>query len=52
MVYGTYRDLIGLTVPGIFTILLSFFGLWSVFVATGIMLFVYAWFARHIPKGM
>jgi hypothetical protein len=52
MVYGTYRDLIGLSVPGIFTILLSFFGLWSVFVATGIMLFLYAWFARHIPKGM
>jgi MFS family permease len=52
MVYGTYRDLIGLTVPGVFTILLSFFGLWSVFAATGIMLFVYAWFARHIPKGM
>ena len=52
MVYGTYRDLIGLSVPGIFTILLSFFGLSSVFVATGIMLFFYAWFARHIPKGM
>jgi MFS family permease len=52
MVYGTYRDLIGLTVPGIFTILLSFFSLSSVFVATGIMLFGFAVTARHIPRGM
>jgi MFS family permease len=52
MVYGTYRDVIGLTVPGIYTILLSFFGLSSVFYVTGVMLFAYAWGARHIPKGM
>ena len=52
MVYGTYRDFIGLTVPGIYTILLSLFDLSSVFIATGIMLFGYAWGARHIPRGM
>ncbi len=52
MVYGTYRDVIALTIPGIYTVLLSFFDLSSVFVSTGIMLFVYAWFARHVPKGM
>ena len=52
MVYGTYRDMVGLIVPTFFTLLLLVFDLECVFYATGIALLVYAWYARHLPRSM
>ena len=52
MVYGTYRDMVGLVVPSVFTLLLLVFQLDAVFFATAIALLVYASYARHLPKAM
>ena len=52
MVYGTFRDMVGLVVPTVYTLILIFFELDAVFMATGLAMFVYAWYARHLPKSM
>ncbi|MBM3584037.1 MAG: MFS transporter [Alphaproteobacteria bacterium] len=52
MVFGTYRDMAGLIPTAIFTALLSFLPLPSVFAATGIALFGFAVLARWLPRGM
>jgi len=52
MVYGTYRDMVGLVVPTVFTLLLLVFELDAVFFATAAALLVYAWYARHLPRSM
>ncbi len=52
VVFVTYRDTAVLVSTGIYSLLLSFFGLWSVFAAAGLCLLAAAWLARHIPRGM
>lgn len=52
MVFGTYRDVAGLIPTALFTVLLSFLPLPSVFAATGLALFGFAALARWIPRGM
>lgn len=52
MVYGTYRDMVGLVIPSVFTVLLLVFELDAVFFATAIALVVYAGYARHLPRSM
>ncbi len=52
MVYGTFRDMVGLVIPTFYTIILIFFELNAVFMATGLAMFLYAWYARHLPRGM
>lgn len=51
-VFITYRDVAQLTATALFGLLLSFFGLWSVFAATGVWLIACAWLSRWIPRGM
>ena len=53
MVYGTYRDMVGLVVPTVYWVLFKLgFQLDAVFFATAGALLVYAFFARHLPRGM
>ena len=52
VVFSTYRDIAALASTGVFSVLLTFFGLWSVFAATGLWLAACARLARHIPRGM
>jgi predicted MFS family arabinose efflux permease len=51
-VFITYRDIAQLSATALFALLLSFFGLWSVFAATGAWLMACAWLSRWIPRGM
>jgi predicted MFS family arabinose efflux permease len=52
MVFSMYRDLAGLIPTAVFSLLLSFFELGSVFAAVGLCLAGCAWLARWIPRGM
>jgi MFS family permease len=52
MVYGLYRDLAALLPTALFSGLLSFFDLRSVFVATGLFLVYCAWMSRWVPRSM
>ena len=52
MVYSTYGDMAGLVSMAIFALLLSAFELWSVFAATGILMFGFAALARRLPRGL
>lgn len=52
VVFVTYRDVAALASTAVFSLLLSFFGLWCVFAATGLWLLASAWLARYIPRGM
>ncbi len=51
-VFITYRDTAQVGATALFSLLLSFFGIWSVFAATGAWLLVCAWLSRWIPRGM
>jgi hypothetical protein len=51
-VFMLYRDAAGLVAPAIFSILLSFFELRSVFLSAGLALLAAAWLARFIPRSM
>ena len=51
-VFITYRDVGALVSTSVFSLLLTFFGLWSVFAATGLWLVYCAWLARFVPRGM
>src|SRR5262249_46454635 len=51
-VFLTYRDVAALMSTTVFSLLLSFLGLWSVFAATGLWLGFCAFLARHVPRGM
>ncbi len=52
MVYGMYRDLAGLLPTALFSALLTFFDLRSVFLATGLFLVYCAWMSRWVPRSM
>lgn len=52
MVFSMYRDLAGLIPTALFSLLLSFFELGSVFAAVGLCLAGCAWLSRWIPRGM
>ncbi|MGH6719167.1 MAG: MFS transporter [Alphaproteobacteria bacterium] len=52
MVFGTYKDLAGLLPTAIYTLLLSFLPLGSVFAATGVALVGFAVLARFLPRGL
>jgi len=52
MVYGLYRDLAALLPTALFSGLLTFFDLRSVFIATGLFLVYCAWMSRWIPRSM
>lgn len=52
MVFGTYKDMAGLLPTALFTLLLSFLPLGSVFAATGLLLWSFAALARRLPRGM
>ena len=52
MVFGLYRDFANLLPPALFALLLSYFDLPSVFLATGLAMLLCAWLARWIPRGM
>ncbi len=52
MVYGTYRDMVGLVVPACYSLILLFFELDAVFMASGVVMLLYAWYARYLPKSM
>jgi len=52
MVFGTYKDLAGLLPTALYTLLLSFLPLPSVFAATGLALVGFALLARYLPRGM
>jgi len=51
-IFMTYRDVAQLVSTGVFSLLLTFFGLWSVFAATGLWLAFCAWLSRWVPRGM
>lgn len=51
-VFMTYRDVAALMSTTVFSLLLSFLGLWSVFAATGLWLGYCAFLARWVPRGM
>ncbi len=51
-VFVTYRDVAALLSTSVFSLLLTFLGLWSVFAATGLWLCCCAWLARWVPRGM
>ncbi|MCC7047102.1 MAG: MFS transporter [Alphaproteobacteria bacterium] len=51
-VFTTYRDVAALISTSVFSLLLTFLGLWSVFAATGLWLIYCAWLGRHVPRGM
>lgn len=51
-VFGTYRDVGDLAPPAVFSLLLKFFALPSVFAASGISMLVFAALARFLPKRM
>lgn len=52
MVYGLYRDLAALLPTALFSALLTFFDLRSVFLATGLFLVYCAWMSRWVPRSM
>jgi hypothetical protein len=52
VVFVTYRDMSALTSTALYALLLSFFGLWSVFAASALALLSCAFLARHVPRGM
>ncbi len=52
MVFSIYRDAAGLVPLAVFSVLLTFFGLSSVFFAVGFGLLASAWLSRWIPRGM
>jgi MFS family permease len=52
MVFSMYRDLAGLIPPMLFSLLLTFFDLPAVFVATAAFMIYCAWLARWVPRGM
>ncbi|HWA43115.1 MAG TPA: MFS transporter [Hypericibacter adhaerens] len=52
MVFSMYRDLAGLLPPMLFSLLLTFFDLHSVFISVGIFMIYCAWLARWVPRGM
>jgi predicted MFS family arabinose efflux permease len=51
-VFRTYIDLSELLPSALFALLLSFFGLESVFAATGVAMLAVAVFARHLPRAL
>ncbi|MDH3693853.1 MAG: MFS transporter [Gammaproteobacteria bacterium] len=51
-VYLTYRDVSQLIPPGVFSVLLIFFPLTSVYLVTSSWMFVIAYFARYLPRRM
>lgn len=51
-VFITYRDVGALVSTSVFSLLLTFLGLWSVFAATGLWMVYCAWLARFVPRGM
>lgn len=51
-IFMTYRDVAQLVSTAVFSLLLTFFGLWSVFAATGLWLAYCAWLSRWVPRGM
>jgi hypothetical protein len=50
MVFSTYRDGGTLLTTAVFSVLLSFLDLWSVFAATGVALMGTAWLALYLPR--
>ncbi len=51
-IFMTYRDVAQLVSTAVFSLLLTFFGLWSVFAATGLWLGFCAFLSRWVPRGM
>lgn len=51
-IFLTYRDVAQLVSTSVFSLLLTFFGLWSVFAATGLWLGYCAFLSRWVPRGM
>jgi hypothetical protein len=51
-IFMTYRDVAQLVSTAVFSLLLTFFGLWSVFAATGLWLGYCAFLSRWVPRGM
>jgi len=51
-VYITWRDISNLATPALGALVLSFLPLPWVFVAIGLLMFVFAWFTRWVPRGM
>jgi hypothetical protein len=51
-VFRTYIDVSELVAPGLFALLLSFFDLYSVFLAAGAAMFVFAYLSGHLPRRM
>lgn len=49
-VFLTYRDASQLLPPGVFAVLLRFFELPAVFVASGLGMMTVAWLARYLPR--
>jgi hypothetical protein len=52
MVFSMYRDLAGLLPPMLFSLLLTFFDLSSVFISVALFMACCAWLARWVPRGM
>jgi MFS family permease len=52
MVFSMYRDLAGLIPPMLFSLLLTFFELPSVFISVSLFMIYCAWLARWVPRGM
>jgi len=52
MVYGTFRDFVGLVVPTCYTLILIAYQLDAVFMATGVAMLIYAFYSRFLPRGM
>jgi predicted MFS family arabinose efflux permease len=49
-IYNTYRDVAQVAPAGFFAILLIFFPLQAVFVASGILMFLASWFCLYLPR--
>lgn len=52
MVYTTFGNSARFACTAVFSVLLSFFPLESVFVVTGLAMALFAWLSRHVPKSM
>jgi MFS family permease len=52
MVFGMYRDLAALLPPMLFSLLLTFFDLPSIFISVSLFMIYCAWLARWVPRGM
>ncbi|MFQ5784999.1 MAG: MFS transporter [Alphaproteobacteria bacterium] len=49
-VYASYRDVSRLSMPGLFSLILQYFTLPTVFATSGVIMLGLAWFARYIPR--